>query len=331
MNQFNQSNFHIVVTGGMGFMGSDFIRYVLDRESFTGTITNIDKLTYAANLKNLEEIEQDPRYFFYKKDVTDKGVLEQVHALRKITHIVHFAAETHVDRSIEDPAPFIHTNIIGTVEILEFVRKNPSIRLHHISTDEVYGSLSKEEVSFENSTYYPNSPYSASKASSDHFVRAYSKTYGILATTSHASNNYGPRQHPEKFIPKAIEQLMAHKKVPVYGKGENLREWLFVEDHSRAIWLILCKGIIGEVYNIAGGVEMKNIDLLKMIFGVMKEQSLLKKDFPYIEFVEDRLGHDQRYALDGSKISQLGFKPLWSLKKGLTKTVLSKCFYHEVR
>ncbi|WP_194848153.1 dTDP-glucose 4,6-dehydratase [Candidatus Neptunochlamydia vexilliferae] len=319
LSNLNQA--HLLVTGGAGFMGSAFIRYVLSQPGFTGHISNLDLLTYAGNLDNLKEVEEDSRYAFYKGDVRDRSVLEEIHKEKPLTAIVHFAAETHVDRSITDPTPFLETNILGTCNLLEFVRTHPNIHFHHISTDEVYGALGADGIFTEETPYRPNSPYSASKASSDHFVRAYAVTYDLSTTLSHASNNYGPGQYPEKFIPLMIQNALGKKPLPVYGKGENIREWLFVEDHSRAIWTILEEGKKGEVYNIGGGNEMKNIDLLRLILKVAEEMTAEKNLEALITFVTDRPGHDFRYAMDGTKVSSLGFTPQWSLEAGLRATM----------
>lgn len=315
------NNAHLLVTGGAGFMGSAFIRFVLKKEGFQGHVSNLDLLTYAGNLENLESIEGDERYSFFHGDIRDRALLEKIHQERPITAIIHFAAETHVDRSIASPAPFIQANIVGTYELLEFVRKDPKIHLHHISTDEVYGTLGKEGVFTEDSPYLPNSPYAASKASSDHLVRSYGNTYKLSTTLSHASNNYGPGQYPEKFIPLMIQKIFAKETLPLYGTGENRREWLFVEDHARAVWTILDRGKRGEVYNIGGGSEMKNSELLRLLFEVIEEMTGEKIDETLITYVPDRLGHDFRYALDGSKVEALGYRPMWPLKAGLKETV----------
>lgn len=317
------NNAHLLVTGGAGFMGSAFIRFVLKQEGFQGHVTNLDLLTYAGNLENLGAIEGDERYTFCQGDIGDEKLLEMIQDKRPIHAVVHFAAETHVDRSITGPDPFIQTNIVGTYHLLEFIRRHPEIHIHHISTDEVYGSLGKKGVFTEESPYQPNSPYSASKAASDHLVRSYGMTYKISTTISHASNNYGPGQYPEKFIPFMIQNILDEKELPVYGAGENIREWLFVEDHARAIWTILSHGKKGEVYNIGGGSEMKNIDLLHLLIEVMEETTGKKVDRSLITFVTDRPGHDYRYAMDGAKVQQLGYRPIWPLKSGLRETVQS--------
>jgi dTDP-glucose 4,6-dehydratase len=316
----NLKSSHILVTGGAGFMGSAFIRYVLEKEGFSGHISNLDLLTYAGNLENLQQIEKDRRYSFFHGDIRDEALLKSIDEKRAVDVIVHFAAETHVDRSISSPKAFLETNILGTYSLLEFVKDRPNIHFHHISTDEVYGALGHEGVFTETSPYMPNSPYSASKASSDHFVRAYAVTYGLSTTISHSSNNYGPFQYPEKFIPLMIKNAFLKKPLPVYGNGENLREWLFVEDHARAVWTILNSGEKGEVYNI-GGVEMSNIHLLRSIIKHLEEISGERGLESLITFVSDRPGHDFRYAIDNSKIEALGFEPKWSLEEGLIETI----------
>jgi dTDP-glucose 4,6-dehydratase len=317
------NNAHLLVTGGAGFMGSAFIRFVLKQKEFQGHVTNLDLLTYAGNLENLEKVQDDERYTFYQGNISDRALLEKIQKERPIEVIVHFAAETHVDRSITGPNVFMETNIMGTYHLLEFVRSHPEIHFHHISTDEVYGALGKEGVFTEESPYKPNSPYSASKGASDHLVRSYGVTYKISTTLSHASNNYGPGQYPEKFIPLMIQNILQKKALPMYGAGENIREWLFVEDHARAIWTILERGEKGEVYNIGGESEMKNIDLLHLLIEVMEEMIEEKVDRNLITYVTDRPGHDYRYAMDGTKIQSLGYRPIWPLKAGLHETIRS--------
>lgn len=315
---------HLLVTGGAGFMGSAFIRFVLQKTNFSGIILNLDLLTYAANLENLSSVEDDPRYQFIKGDIKDKALLEQLQNEFHIDGIIHFAAETHVDRSIKNPAAFIDTNIFGTFQLLEFVKAHPAIHFHHISTDEVYGSLQEEGVFTERSSYYPNSPYSASKASSDHLVRAYGETYNLSTTISHASNNYGPYQFPEKFIPLMISNCIDEKPLPIYGTGKNIRNWLFVEDHAEAIWNILKKGKKKEVYNIGGTEELTNVDLLQTLITLISELSRKNREklASLITFISDRPGHDFRYALDSHKMrSEIGWSPKYSLRDGLRKTV----------
>ncbi|MEK9169846.1 MAG: dTDP-glucose 4,6-dehydratase [Patescibacteria group bacterium] len=306
----------LLVTGGAGFIGSNFILYWLKKYP-QDKIINLDKLTYAGNLENLKAVEKNPNYEFIQGDICNPQLVNSL--TEKTDVIVHFAAESHVDRSILDPAPFIKTNIEGTYVLLEAVLKNKVKRFHHISTDEVFGALelnSKEK--FNDSTpYNPHSPYSASKASSDHLVRAYHTTYDLPITISNCSNNFGPYQFPEKLIPLAITNLIEGKKVPVYGDGLYVRDWLYVEDHCKAIDLILQKGKIGETYLIGGLTEdVSNIDIIKKILKIMgKEES-------QIEFVKDRPGHDRRYAIDWSKINkELGWKPEHNFDEYLKLTI----------
>jgi len=315
---------NILVTGGAGFIGSAFIRYLLAQKDFSGTIVNLDLLTYAGDLKNLSTIENDPRYIFNRGNICDGKLVEKICNDHQIDTIVHFAAETHVDRSIEGPFPFIETNVYGTFTLLEIVKKRPHIHFHHISTDEVYGSLGLEGCFDETSPYKPNSPYSAAKAASDHFVRAYFKTYDISMTLSHCSNNYGPCQHMEKLIPTIIFCLMEKKSIPVYGNGKNVRDWLFVDDHADAIWQILKFGEKGQTYDIGGGVELSNIDLIKLIIKKYAETAQKSEDefLPLISFVADRLGHDFRYAIDNSKIQkELKWSPKFTLLEGIKQTI----------
>lgn len=313
----------ILVTGGAGFMGSSFIRYLLNKPLFTGRVINLDALTYCGNLENVEMVYEDPRYMFVHGNILNQQLIEDLIQEEKITCIVHFAAETHVDRSITNGSSFLHTNIMGTCSLLEAVRKNPHIHFHHISTDEVYGSLGEEGVFTEDSLYQPNSPYSASKASSDHFVRAYAKTYGLSTTISHACNNYGPYQFPEKLIPFMIVRLLSKATLPLYGRGNNVRDWLYVEDHSRAIEAILNHGVQGEVYNIGSGQEISNVELIKQLIESFAEyiKEPMEAFLDNIVFVKDRPGHDFRYALDTSKIRSLGWTPQFDLKKGLSATL----------
>jgi len=298
---------NLMVTGGCGFIGSNFIHYLLRQDDFTGRIINVDKLTYAGNPDNLEEIEKDypDRYIFERADICDPGLMEDIFSRYKIDAVCHFAAESHVDRSIKDPGAFIYTNIVGTFNLLEAARSHDGdfILFHHISTDEVYGSLGKEGLFKETTSYQPNSPYSASKASSDHLVRAYGKTYGLPATISNCSNNYGPYQFPEKLIPLITLNAKDGEKLPVYGDGRNVRDWLYVEDHCDAIWNIMKSGRRGETYNIGGNMEMENIVIVEMVCDILDEITPIHrgKNGPrrnLITFVKDRPGHDRRYAID---------------------------------
>ncbi len=314
----------ILVTGGAGFMGSSFIRHLLKDQSFTGKILNLDALTYCGNLDNLKSIQSDQRYLLIKGNVCDRSLIRKVFEENEIDYVVHFAAETHVDRSILHPGAFVETNVIGTVNLLEMIKKFPNTYFHHISTDEVYGALDEEGCFDEMSPYLPNSPYSASKAASDHFVRAYHKTYGIKATISHAGNNYGPFQYPEKLIPFMITRLISDETLPLYGSGNQVRDWVFVDDHSKAIESILLHGQIGEVYNIASEDEMSNLTLLKKLISIYSamsgtsEQKLLDK----ICFIQDRPGHDFRYSMKAKKLSShTGWKKTVSFEKGLEATI----------
>jgi dTDP-glucose 4,6-dehydratase len=306
----------LLVTGGAGFIGSNFIHYWLKHHP-QDKIINFDKLTYAGNLENLKSIEKNPHYSFVKGDICDPKAVNQ--AMKGVDIVIHFAAETHVDRSIMGPAVFVTTNVLGTQVLLDAAVKHKVKRFHHISTDEVFGSLPLNipEKFNEETPFQPNSPYSASKAGSDHLVRAYHQTYQLPVTISNCSNNYGPYQFPEKLIPLAITNLMENKKVPVYGDGLNVRDWLYVEDHCRAIDLVLTKGRIGETYCIGGMTEdISNLDLVKTIIRLMgKDESLL-------EFVKDRPGHDRRYAIDWSKAKkELGYQPKYGFDIYLQQTI----------
>jgi dTDP-glucose 4,6-dehydratase len=306
----------ILVTGGAGFIGSNFIIYWLNNHP-EDSIINFDKLTYAGNLENLKSVQDNPNYKFVQGDICNQKVTEDV--MRDIDTVVHFAAESHVDRSITDPGSFVKTNVLGTQVLLDAALKNNVKRFHHISTDEVFGSLNLTDKNIfnERTNYNPRSPYSASKAGSDHLVRAYYSTYGLPITISNCSNNFGPYQFPEKLIPLAITNLLENKKVPVYGDGLYVRDWLYVEDHCRAIDLILQKGKVGETYCIGGLTEdISNISILQKII------KLLGKAEDSLEYVKDRPGHDRRYALDWSKIkNELGWEPLNGFDEWLGKTV----------
>lgn len=304
-------------------MGSAFIRYGL-QHAHCERIINLDLLTYAGSGKNVEEVEKDPRYHFVYGDICNESLVEALCKQEQIDAIVHFAAESHVDRSIASPKAFLKTNVFGTYALLEVVRKLPEIHFHQISTDEVFGELPAQGVFTEESPYRPNSPYSASKASADHFVRSFAHTYGLSVTTSHSTNNYGPRQFPEKFIPRMITSALDRKPLPVYGNGSNVRDWLFVDDHAQAVWMILERGRKGEVYNIGGRCEKNNLELLHLLLTEVARQSgedpaLLRK---LVAFVADRPGHDFRYALDTRKIQQeINWTPQHTLEEGLRKTV----------
>jgi len=337
----------ILVTGGAGFIGSNFIRYIFNQPDFQGNIINFDKLTYAGNLENLEEVDSqfgekgEKRYFFYKGDICDFDAVEKIFMDHHIDTVVHFAAESHVDRSILGPKEFIQTNINGTFTLLEIAREhwknNPagSNLYHHVSTDEVYGSLGSKGYFYENTPYDPRSPYSASKASSDHLVKAYFHTYGLPITISNCSNNYGPFQFPEKLIPLMILNTIELKNLPVYGDGMNVRDWLYVEDHCAAISEILRKGRAGETYNIGGENEKPNLHVIHFICDTVEQLCPFKHNtYPrdpgrqinrykdLIGFVPDRPGHDRRYAINCDKIkSELGWSPSVSFEDGLRMTV----------
>lgn len=308
----------MLVTGGAGFIGSNFILYWLKNHP-EDKIVNLDKLTYAGNLENLKSIEKLPNYVFAHEDICNPKAVNELIKKHSVDTIVHFAAESHVDRSIMDPAPFVKTNIEGTYVLLEAALKNKVARFHHISTDEVFGALKLDSTErFDEKTPYdPRSPYSASKASSDHLVRAYSVTYNLPVTISNCSNNFGPYQFPEKLIPLAITNLIENKKVPVYGDGLYVRDWLYVDDHCRAIDSILKKGKIGETYLIGGLTEdIPNIEVVKKIL------KLMGKGEDQIEYVKDRPGHDRRYAMDWSKINrELGWKPEHGFEDYLKLTI----------
>ena len=330
MEVVSRSFENLLVTGGCGFIGSNFIRHLLlERSDFRGRVINIDKLTYAGNRENLREIEQicDGRYAFIRADICNLDVMIRIISEHAVDGICHFAAESHVDRSIKRPADFILTNIVGTFNLLEAarLRKDRFLLFHHISTDEVYGSLGPEGMFTEKTPYRPNSPYSASKASSDHLVRAYHETYGLPVTLSNCSNNYGPYQFPEKLIPLTIINALDLKPLPVYGDGRNVRDWLYVEDHCEAIWAIMKSGPAGEIYNVGGGSEMENITVVRMICDMIDEISASpggKSRRDLITFVKDRPGHDRRYAMDFSKLNrELDWRPKESFRSGLQKTI----------
>ncbi len=318
----------ILITGGAGFIGSHVIRLFVNNYP-DYQVVNLDSLTYAGNLENLKDIENKPNYTFVKGDINDAGFLQELFQKYKFTGVVHLAAESHVDRSILGPVAFIETNIVGTVNLLEACRalwdgNTEDKRFHHISTDEVYGSLGETGLFKETTAYSPRSPYSASKASSDHLVRAYYHTFGIPVVVSNCSNNYGPNQFPEKLIPLAINNIINEKPVPVYGKGENIRDWLYVEDHAVAIDHIFHQGQSGETYNIGGKNEWKNIDLIKLLCQIMDDKLGRAKgeSSKLITYVKDRAGHDLRYAIDSSKIEkELGWQPSITFEQGLAKTV----------
>ncbi|ERF78857.1 dTDP-glucose 4,6-dehydratase [Gallibacterium anatis] len=325
----------IFITGGAGFIGSAVIRYIINNTQ--NSVINVDKLTYAGNIESLIEVSKSKRYFFEQVDICDSAALERIFSHYKPDAVMHLAAESHVDRSIDGPAAFIKTNIVGTYTLLEVARKywsqlngnkKQQFRFHHISTDEVYGDLQGEEKLFTETTVYaPSSPYSASKASSDHLVRAWHRTFGLPTIVTNCSNNYGPYQHSEKLIPLMILNALSGKKLPIYGNGKQIRDWLFVEDHARALYKVVTEGKIGETYNIGGHCEKANIDVVKMICELLEELApnkpeRIKNYADLITFVTDRPGHDFRYAIDSRKIQkELGWYPQETFESGLRKTV----------
>lgn len=323
---------HVLVTGGAGFIGSHFIRHLLNHHDDI-YIINLDSLTYAGSLDNLNDLPRKDQHHFIQGDIGDIDLIQHLFGEYPIDTVVNFAAESHVDRSIIGPGAFIYTNVIGTFNLLEAARlywidekklNEKECRFHHISTDEVYGALTPIDKPFtEKSPFNPSSPYSASKASADHLVHCYHHTYGLPTTISSCSNNYGPMQHAEKFIPTIIRSCLMGEKIPIYGKGDQIRDWLYVEDHCRAIELILTKGKIGETYNIGGDNEQINLDVVKRICKIL--DTLIPQSESYeslIEFIPDRPGHDWRYAIDASKIkNELGWEPLEPFDRGLLKTV----------
>lgn len=322
---------NVLVTGGAGFIGSNFIHFLFEKTDFGGRIVNYDAITYAGNLENLEDIEKTfggSRYFFIKGDIADRSCVEQVFRDFAIDTVVNFAAESHVDRSILGPEAFIRTNILGTFTLLDVAHhvwgQREDTIFHHVSTDEVFGSLGNEGYFREDTPYDPHSPYSASKAASDHLVMAYHYTYGLPTTLSNCSNNYGPYQFPEKLIPLMILNMLEGRPLPVYSDGKNIRDWLYVEDHNTALWLILQKGKSGEKYNIGGENEWENIHLVQRLIDLVTEESGIKqRDIDtLIVYVQDRPGHDRRYAIDCSKIkTELGWKQQSTFDEGLRKTV----------
>lgn len=318
---------NILITGGAGFIGSHVVRVFVNKYP-EYRIVNLDSLTYAGNLENLRDVEELPNYFFEKVDILDSESIRDVFERQEITDVIHLAAESHVDRSITDPLAFVKTNVIGTVNLLNAAKeywKGAEDRLfYHVSTDEVYGSLDHCGLFTETTPYDPQSPYSASKASSDHFVRAYANTYKLRTVISNCSNNYGPNQFPEKLIPLCIHNIRNNKPLPVYGKGENVRDWLYVEDHARAIDVVFHKGKIGETYNIGGFNEWKNIDIVKLLCEKMDEKlgRNAGTSASLITFVTDRAGHDLRYAIDATKIQrELGWEPSLQFEEGIGKTI----------
>lgn len=316
----------ILITGGAGFIGSHVVRLFVNQYT-DYHIYNLDCLTYAGNLGNLSDVDQAPNYTFIKGDITDAVLVDKLFETHQFDGVIHLAAESHVDRSIQNPLAFVQTNVIGTVNLLNAFRKNfkkPHQLFYHISTDEVYGSLDEGGFFVETTPYDPQSPYSASKASSDHFVRAYHNTYKIPVIISNCSNNYGPNQFPEKLIPLCISNIRQGKPLPIYGKGENVRDWLYVVDHARAINTIFHQGNVGETYNIGGLNEWTNIDLVRLLCKLMDEKlgQAAGTSEKLITYVTDRAGHDLRYAIDATKLTTtLGWKPTVTFEEGLSKTI----------
>lgn len=326
---------NILVTGGAGFIGSALVRYLIDHTEHT--VINVDKLTYAGNLQSLTSVAEHPRYHFERQDIGDAAAMQAVFTQYQPAAVMHLAAESHVDRSIDGPAEFVRTNIVGTYTLLEAARQywsglseadKAAFRFHHISTDEVYGELGATGLFTEQTAYDPSSPYSASKAASDHLVRAWQRTYGLPVLLTNCSNNYGPYHFPEKLIPLVILNALEGKPLPVYGRGDQVRDWLYVEDHARALYTVVTQGQVGETYNIGGHNEKTNLEVVHTICGLLDE---LQPNHPagigyysqLITHVADRPGHDQRYAIDASKIQrELGWQPQETFNSGIRKTVL---------
>jgi dTDP-glucose 4,6-dehydratase len=319
---------NLLITGGAGFIGSNLIRHIIDKPEIK-RLVNLDCLTYAGHPANVERVARHPKYIFEQVDLRDKSSVLRVVERRAITHVIHLAAESHVDRSITGPGDFIQTNIVGTFNLLEACRgawngNFADKRFHHVSTDEVYGSLGSTGYFTETTPYAPNSPYSASKASSDMLVRAYHHTYGLPMVITNCSNNYGPYQYPEKLIPVVIQSCLARRRIPVYGDGMNVRDWLYVLDHAEALWQVLTRGGDAETYNIGGQNEWANIRIVELIADLVDELApqLGGNTRELIEFVKDRPGHDRRYAIDASKLQRaLGWTPAYTFERGIRETL----------
>ncbi len=322
----------VLLTGGAGFIGSALVRYLIDATDVT--VVNVDKLTYAGSRLSIGEADSDPRHHFHEVDIADASAIRQLIEQYQPDYIMHLAAESHVDRSIDGPGEFIQTNLVGTYTMLEAAReywdalpedRRAAFRFHHISTDEVYGSLGETGLFTEDTRYKPNSPYSASKAGSDHLVRAWHKTYGFPVVTSNCSNNYGPYQFPEKLVPLIIQKAMAGEALPIYGKGDNVRDWLYVDDHVKALWKIVTEGVPGEVYNVGGHNEKTNIEVVTTLCSILDELRPRADGKPYVDqitYVADRPGHDRRYAIDASKIDrELGWTPDETFETGFRRTI----------
>ena len=321
----------IVVTGGAGFIGSAVVRYLV--ENTEHSVVTVDKLTYAGSMENLRPVMGSDRHVFERVDICDREEIDRIFCAHRPDAVMHLAAESHVDRSIDGPAEFMHTNIMGTYTLLEAARNyrdgldpeaRAKFRFHHVSTDEVYGSLGADGFFTEETAYKPNSPYSASKASSDHLIRAWHKTYGLPVVTSNCSNNYGPFQFPEKLIPLVILNALKEKPLPIYGKGDNIRDWLYVDDHARALYTVLTTGRVGETYNVGGHNEKTNLEVVREICAILDDLRPSRQGSyaRLITFVADRPGHDKRYAIDASKIErELGWRPEETFETGLRKTV----------
>mgnify|MGYP003673360139 CR=1 FL=1 len=311
----------ILITGESGFIGSHVITHFCKTYP-TYDIHGLDSLTYASDKENTDWLLEKPNYNFHKVDIRDRGSILELFDKERFTDVIHLAAESHVDNSIENPLIFAETNVLGTLNLLDAFRKYSKGRFHHVSTDEVYGDLSMEDPAFQETTPYdPSSPYSASKAASDHFVRAYHRTFGLDITITNCSNNYGPHQHSEKFIPTVIRSIMDNQKIPIYGEGKNVRDWLYVEDHANAIDTVFHKGVSGETYNVGGNCEMTNIDIVYTICEIMLEKKLHKNPLQLVSFVKDRAGHDFRYAIDPTKLYE---ELNWKADKNMFRVYLAK-------